>query len=338
MRQSLFLVCALLMLSIQLSSQILTLGDCEDRYNEDIYLSLQKDSGFKVYTMNKPETLSKADSVKILLIYYSNEHPVIENIERFQNLVCLHIIGPFSEIPDEVFNITTIKDLYLSDLKITEFEELFLKISQLPNLTSLQINNLGLKELPSSLFKMTQLETLIVENCKLKKVSPLINNLSSLKKLKFNNTKICTLPQLAMDSLVALTLAKNKISKIPQSLFSLSNIKYLALSDISISANQIEEMCSMKELKCLKLINSSIKNFPKFDCMQNLSVLMLCGNNISSIPFEATILKQLSFLDVSGNPIAENKKFIEELWMKNRNLLIGADTKNEIRALRRLSH
>lgn len=338
MRLFSFLVCAILILSKQLSSQNLSLGDCEDRYSKEFYLSLQKDSGFKVYTLNNPETIRKADSVKILQVYYSKENQVIENIEKFQNLISLHIIGPFKKIPDEVFNISTIKDIYLSGIEISDFENLFYKISQFPNLTSLHINNLGLKELPSSLFKMTKLQTLIVENCKIRKIPVLINNLSSLKYLEVKNTKIRTLPLLTIDGLVALTLAKNKISKLPDSLFTVSSIEYLALSDICVSSLQIGQLCSMKELKCLKMINSSIKEFPMVDCMQNLSVLMLCGNNISSIPFETRILKQLSFLDVSGNPIAKNKKFIEELWMKNRNLLIGADTKNEIRALRRLSH
>jgi Leucine-rich repeat (LRR) protein len=290
-----------------------------------------------MYSNAEKELRYIKDDVRLLTIYYIPEKFVeITCLDEYPSLTSLQIVGSFSSIPDKIFNNISIRELILVDLSIENYEELFNKVKKLKNLTDIHLIGLQINKLPSAIFDLPNLQHLHLKDCNIKQLSSQINNLTSLKSLNISNTKIKSIPPITIDSLRAITLCNNRIKELPKSILNISNIEYLELSNISITPNDISKLCKFENLKCLKLFHANISDFPDLSCLNSLSILMLNNNKIKSIPINSSILEHLTFLDLSCNPIANDKNFIEKMWQANKNITISAISKDELKELKKL--
>ena len=127
---------------------------------------------------------------------------------------------------------------------------------------------------------------------------------------------------------IELDLSNQNLSAIPDSVFSLTNLEYLQLGNVSftmyppLSALAADNRDSLNKIA---KIPSDIAN------LQQLRVFGICFNNLQSLPKEILKLKKLDTLDISFNKnlnIATEFGTLKEMtWLKYLNILASnADT------------
>lgn len=105
-------------------------------------------------------------------------------------------------------------------------------------------------------------------------------------------------------SLTLLSLAKNRLTFLPEALFDLQNLR-----DLDVSHNQIQGLSrsiqKLSKISFLNLENNEIRQLPQeIGRLQDLSVLKLSNNPISVLPAELASLKRMKQLTLSGCPLA----------------------------------
>ena len=117
----------------------------------------------------------------------------------------------------------------------------------------------------------------------------------------------------AMGNLNKLELKSNKLSKIPDSIFSLNCITYLDLSYNNL--NELQD--SFKNLKSLKHLNLGYNQIseipPSIGSLKNLKLLDLNHNKLRSLPSSIGKLTSLVNLNLHGNQISTLQSSLKEL-------------------------
>ena len=159
-------------------------------------------------------------------------------------------------------------------------------------LTQLDLSGLDLEELPPEIGKCTQLETLLLAKFDEEKRGWVGNKLTKFPDavLQLTNLKI-------------LNLSRNQITAIPEAIGKLSNLTGLSLSD-----NQITEIPDaigkLSNLTELDLNSNQITAIPEaLGKLSNLTQLLLGGNEITSIPEDLGQLSNLIVLVLMRNQI-----------------------------------
>ncbi|ORX83851.1 RNI-like protein [Anaeromyces robustus] len=141
-------------------------------------------------------------------------------------------------IPDIIFSITSLKQLYLLNDKIpsvpaeignlinlkridirgNEFKTLPDELENLSSLQYLKISNNPLTTVPCVIQNIKSLIYLYMSNCKLETISSEIENLSNLQKLLLGSNELRTIPDLVgnLNNLNELVLSDNCIDNIPE--------------------------------------------------------------------------------------------------------------------------
>jgi leucine-rich repeat protein SHOC2 len=146
--------------------------------------------------------------------------------------------------------------------------------------STLELNYLGLTEVPPEIGRLSNLQKLYLYGNKLSSLPPEIGNLSSLQELY---------------------LYDNKLSSLPPEIGNLSNLQELYLYNNQLSSLP-PEIGNLDKLELLFLNSNQLSNLPPtFGDFANLQALWLNNNHLSSLPTEFGNLTNLCFLDLRNN-------------------------------------
>uniref|UniRef100_A0A7N2RB69 ADP-ribosyl cyclase/cyclic ADP-ribose hydrolase n=1 Tax=Quercus lobata TaxID=97700 RepID=A0A7N2RB69_QUELO len=233
-----------------------------------------------------PESFSKMNRLKLLIIedsYLMYDPKNLPNGLRYLNWHGYPSKSlPTSFQPDELIEL---------HLCFSNIEQLWTRAKPWEMLKKLIVLNLegckNLKSLPRK-FEMKSLKILILSNCsKIKTIPEFGENMGRVKDLYLNGTAITKLPTSIgnLSGLVSLDLLPfNPLSRSSESmglllssLFGLSSLNYLNLSN-----------CNLKEIPY------------DIACLFSLEGLILCGNNFSCLPESIAQLSNLKVLKVDN--------------------------------------
>lgn len=230
-----------------------------------------------------------------------------ESKGRRLNLRGLNLI----EIPPEIAELK-----YLSELQLgasdSRYNTNYLKtipeeIFELTNLFHLNISNNLLTEIPREISKLTKLEFLYLEENEIDVLPKELFELSSLEKIYLSNNRICRIPAEIgnLTKLKHINLAKNLITEIPAEMGNLINLRNFYIEDNRI--NKIpKEIGSLINLETFYIKGNRIEEIPaEIGKLTNLQLLSLSYNIIEKIPAELCYLSNLRRLFIKNNLISE---------------------------------
>ncbi|NVM19826.1 MAG: hypothetical protein HWN80_19140 [Candidatus Lokiarchaeota archaeon] len=217
------------------------------------------------------ETWYQCDNCGLKIPYLINDFTALEG---------LYIIGNYhhhSKIPDSVFNLSSLKILFLEKVRLGS--RVSQKIDNLKSLVSLHLNETNLSRFPAS-----------------------IKNLDSLINLDLSHNKISKLPT-SLSKLKYLTFSGNNLEEISNSIGDLEVLEYLDLSYNSLTTLP-DSITDLRNLRGLELFRNNIKSLPKnIHLMKSLEALSLEQNELTSLPENIGEIPSLKSLNVMDNHI-----------------------------------
>ena len=213
---------------------------------------------------------------------------------------CLEDVAIKGDLPLQIFQISTLKQLDLSIVQINynydedegeDLSEVPEEIGNLSNLEYLTLSELELKKIPSSLSQLENLKHLDIS----------YNYDLDLKKVVFPK------------QLVSLNISSINSGYIPQSLLDLKSIKSLYISHYKL--NDKSDFHYLPNLEKLDLsYNKDITAIPKAVLnLSNLKEIRLTSCGIEKLPEAFLELKKLNHLDISYNHITHLSGSISNL-------------------------
>ena len=126
-----------------------------------------------------------------------------------------------------------------------------LEISQLSNLTSLELINIPFKEFPTEIAHITRLKRLQIIGCQLTSLPPELFTLRHLEELYFSDNQITELPIAIgnLGQLMSLCIAGNPISSLPCEIGLLTKLRLL---NIHVHPTKISEL-PLEMINCTQL-------------------------------------------------------------------------------------
>ncbi len=209
-------------------------------------------------------------------------------------------------LPEFLSNLTHLQSLDLSDNQLTALPEW---LGQLPNLQKLNLSLNPLRILPVFLEQLTQLQELDVTQTGLAALPESMRHLKELRTLWLFGNDLMIVPPWIGDliSLQYLGVTRNPIKTLPQSLSSLKDMKRIYLGDsvggcsIGVLPTCIREW---KQLELIWALNCELENLPEWvGELENLEELLLACNHLKNLPLSLCGLSKLNRLDVSDNPL-----------------------------------
>lgn len=197
-----------------------------------------------------------------------------------------------------------------------ELEKIFESKNPFVSGSILNISNCELSYLPDSIETLSSsLESLNVSRNNLSSLPKTIGNLRVLKWLTLHRNLLSSVPDSIcwLSSLVTLDLSRNKLSSVPEDIGNLSSLRKLDLS-----ANKISSL-------------------PDSICrLYSIMTLDLSRNDLSSIPENIGNLSSLKKLNLAANKLSYHPDSIGRLYLLENLIIddIGDDSKDLIRAVR----
>jgi Leucine-rich repeat (LRR) protein len=162
----------------------------------------------------------------------------------------------------------------------------------LNGITSLDLNQKGLKCFPKEIFKLRNLESIL--NLKENNLTHLPYSIRNLSKLK------------------NLDLASNQLTKLPYSFYNLIDLTYVDLSNNQLTA--LHSIGRLINLEYLILSNNQLTRLPySIGRLINLKYLLLNKNNLTRLPYSIGNLKSLNTFITSNNLLKKLPDSIGEL-------------------------
>lgn len=104
-----------------------------------------------------------------------------------------------------------------------------------------------------------------------------------------------------------LDLSGQGLTKVPEYIFSRTNLEELNLSNNSLGGALPSQVGNLQKLKVLNLSNNKFTGVPaEVGRLGNLEVLNLSNNELTGLPMELGNLSKLKLLDLSGNKYSES--------------------------------
>lgn len=177
----------------------------------------------------------------------------------------------------------------------------------------LQLYNLNIEQIHSSINELQFLKELSFINNSLKSLPPEIGELDSIKILKVSNNSLTELPDeiSLMKSLEELWIISNNLATVPLSIGSLTRLKKVELCFNNISEFP-EGFTNLDSVEMLCLDNNLLDSLPgTIGKMKSLKIFDLEANNLETLPEEISNLTNLTKLDLDSN----NIKYLPESMM-----------------------
>ncbi|XP_065226390.1 adhesion G protein-coupled receptor A3 isoform X2 [Planococcus citri] len=192
-----------------------------------------------------------------------------------------------SKAPKGNKNATTLVKLQMKCTHIERIEDLSFQKTLSSNISipQLDLSDNNITVLPYESFVLTKLNKLDLGN----------NRINRIEKGAFLKLKI----------LKTLILSNNKLETIDRETFEgLQSLENCDLGNNNINFIDSEAFSRLKNLKALTISNNQLEKLDKemFEGLQSLERLKLANNRLITLPEEATLLTQLKYLDISGNP------------------------------------
>jgi len=223
-------------------------------------------------------------NVKEINIYCKRRNEIPSKIKEYKNLKRLSITMPLREIPNYVFELSSLEELTLYGMFI---EKSFHDIGKLTSLKSLIIRGSGVKQIPSELFELEHLEHLDLSGNKLDALPKDIFKLRALKYLNIGED----------DGLGA---KRNSIALLPKELFLLPNLEFLDVSGNPLKAIP-PEIKNAKSLESLNASSNKLEALPNEIIHTALRSLNVANNSIHTLPIGIEKM-HLSNLQIDKSP------------------------------------
>lgn len=200
-------------------------------------------------------------------------------------------------------------------------------------ITSLNLSDKGLVEIPSDVFLCTNLKKLKLSNNQLDKIPLAISKLHKLEVLDLSNNKLLQLHAgiFHLKKLRTLVLSNNQIRSLPKQINNLKQLKTLLLQNNNIES--IENFTILPSLEKLNISHNNIKslNWLK-DCL-SLKSVWIGSNPIQKFTYQdiknLKNLKHLFALSAFDNNFKGNPEYLSLTKMKG-NVLYSEEYKDII--------
>lgn len=171
------------------------------------------------------------------------------------------------------------------DLSGRGIKSLPTEIGKLTNLTGLRLLDNKLTNIPAEIGKLTKLTRLQLKNNHLTSLTSEIKNLSKLKELYLHDNAFEEFPHVVTEltNLEVLTFSGNPCEPLPEDIVKLSRLKRLNLGRGNRLKNIADEFVKLSKIQ--------------------LAILEIRDNEITEIPVEIGLLKNLRRLEFQGNEI-----------------------------------
>lgn len=201
----------------------------------------------------------------------------------------------------KILNILKIIDKE-SDRKLTLIDK-----KRLEQVRKLDLSNLKMESLPSSIEILINLEELHLSSNCLIAVPESIGNLRKLEYLSLANNQLRIIPESIgkLKNLWRLNLSNNKLETIPTSIGNLCNLVFLNLSwnYIKILPDSIG---NLSKLQSLQINNNRLERIPNsIGNLKKLFALYLSDNNLTILPDEMVENSSVRSLYLSRNPLIQ---------------------------------
>ncbi|MBT6483710.1 MAG: leucine-rich repeat protein [Planctomycetaceae bacterium] len=196
---------------------------------------------------------------------------------------------------------TTVRELSLRGMELTEMPESLYRLSQLQ---TLDLDRNRLTALPESLGRLSQLQTLSLDNNRLTALPESLGQLSQLQTLDLDNNQLTALPESLgeLSQLQTLLLDNNQLTALSESLGQLSQLQELYLQRNQLTALP-ESLGLLSQLQKLYLFGNRLTALPEsLGQLWQLQLLDLEANQLTALPESLGQLSQLRRLDLGDNP------------------------------------
>jgi len=186
-------------------------------------------------------------------------------------------------IPEEVYSLINLTNLYLKDNNINTLPDSF---ANLVNLRHLNLYGNKFSEFPEIIIKLPILQVLDIKSNFIKEIPPSIGNLKTLTYLGIGSNLLTTLPK-EIGNLIKVTTLNAAICNIKTLPNEIGNMK--SLKNLWVGVNKLESLPStignLKSLNDLSILdNNNLKNIPpEIFKLPNLKKLDLTGCNSLNI-------------------------------------------------------
>ena len=158
-----------------------------------------------------------------------------------------------------IFEIKSLNFLQISNVNLSSVPE---EVGDLTNLKNLALQGNKIKELPDTIGSLTQIKFFDVSTNELAKVPDSLGRLQALHTLNLSCNNLMSLPNLELlANLAILRIDHNKLPNLPEGIYTLEH-----LIEIRASHNLIhsitEEISQMESLKILDISNNQLKELP----------------------------------------------------------------------------
>ncbi|NDD58310.1 MAG: hypothetical protein EBZ47_03525 [Chlamydiae bacterium] len=200
-------------------------------------------------------------------------------------------------------------ELNLTGYRITRLPEFF---SHFFHLQSLAISDTLIRNLPRHPDRLCHLSILILDGNQFEQIPKEILSLPELEVLSLKKNFIYEIKDCFPSSctLQHLILSQNRIRHLPPSLFRLKSLKSLDLS-----RNELRELPDLFDgltnLRSVMFCYNKIKELPPSLFSQQLKILNVAHNLLSSLPQTLSQACQLSYLDVANNDLISLDEHID---------------------------
>ncbi|XP_048137705.1 disease resistance protein RUN1-like [Rhodamnia argentea] len=240
-----------------------------------------------------------------------------ESIGKLVQLNYLEIDGCKSlrELPEEVACLKALKELIIRGTVLGPVGSyLPPSLGNLQSLTRLEMESVGISELPHTIGELKDLKILCLSRCyELRKLPDSIGGL---------------------ESLVELDLSYAKVTELPESIGFLSNLKVIrvdhsGISKIPVTIRMMEKLQEFHAEKCLKLEGDIPRGMGS---LSFLKILNLSDTRVRSVPTTINQLSHLQELNLKGchelRQIPELPPSLINLYVESRSLKTVPDLSN----------
>lgn len=189
-------------------------------------------------------------------------------------------------------------------------EELLKVIEQAKRIgeTTLDLAWKGIGELPSEISQLTNLTSLNLCGTQLTTLPEGIGQLTSLTSLNLRDNQLTMLPEEIgqLTNLTSLNLCNNDFMTLPEEISQLTNLTFLNLSYNQLMMTLPEAIGQSTNLMSLKLSYNLLMTLPEeIGQLSNLTFLDLSYNRLKTLPEEIGRLTKLQTLNLDGNSLSE---------------------------------